>query len=56
VKPFHVFVHRPVKGSRLDPSAPDPDYAAKMIIDATRPLGMSFPERLKTADWPADSP
>lgn len=51
-----VEILRGVKGSRLDPSAPDPDYAAKMIIDATRSIGMSFPERLKTADWPADSP
>jgi 2,5-furandicarboxylate decarboxylase 1 len=46
-----VEVIRGVKGSRLDPSAPDPDYAAKMIIDATRPLGAPFPERLHSADW-----
>jgi hypothetical protein len=30
---------------------PGPDYAAKMIIDATRPLDVSFPERLRAADW-----
>lgn len=43
-----------VKGSRLDPSAPNPDYATKMIIDATCPLGTPFPERLRCADWPGD--
>jgi 2,5-furandicarboxylate decarboxylase 1 len=42
---------RGVKGSRLDPSAPDPDYASKMIIDATRPLSAAFPERLRCAEW-----
>jgi 2,5-furandicarboxylate decarboxylase 1 len=42
---------RGVKGSRLDPSAPDPDYASKLIVDATRPLGGAFPERLRTAEW-----
>jgi 2,5-furandicarboxylate decarboxylase 1 len=47
-----VEIMRGVKGSRLDPSAPDPDYASKMIVDATRPLGGSFPERLRTAEWP----
>jgi UbiD family decarboxylase len=46
-----VEILRGVKGSRLDPSAPDPDYAAKMIIDATRPLSGHFPKRLRTADW-----
>lgn len=46
-----VEILRGVKGSRLDPSAPNPDYAAKMIIDATRPLGVAFPERLRCADW-----
>lgn len=46
-----VEIIRGVKGSRLDPSAPDPDYAAKMIIDATCRLDMPFPERLRCADW-----
>jgi 2,5-furandicarboxylate decarboxylase 1 len=46
-----VDIIRGVKGSRLDPSAPDPDYAAKLIIDATRPLGMPYAERLRTAEW-----
>jgi 2,5-furandicarboxylate decarboxylase 1 len=43
-----------VKGSRLDPSAPDPDYASKMIIDATRSLGIAYMERLRCAAWPPD--
>jgi len=46
-----VEIIRGVKGSRLDPSAPNPDYAAKMIIDATCPLDTPFPDRLRTADW-----
>lgn len=46
-----VEILRGVKGSRLDPSAPNPDYAAKMIIDATRPLDLPFPERLRCAEW-----
>ncbi len=46
-----VEILRGVKGSRLDPSARNPDYAAKMIIDATRPLDMAFPERLRCAEW-----
>ncbi len=49
-----VDVLRGVKGSRLDPSAPDPDYAAKLIIDATRPLGVTYAERLRTAEWRED--
>lgn len=40
-----------VKGSRLDPSAPNPDYASKLIIDATRRLNIDFPDRLQAAEW-----
>jgi 2,5-furandicarboxylate decarboxylase 1 len=47
-----VEILRGVKGSRLDPSARDPDYAAKMIIDATRAGDVHFADRLQCAPWP----
>jgi 2,5-furandicarboxylate decarboxylase 1 len=46
-----VDIIRGIKGSRLDPSATDPDYASKLIIDATKPLDLPYAERLRTADW-----
>jgi len=49
-----VEIIRGVTGSRLDPSARNPDYAAKMIIDATCPLDLRLPERLRCADWPEE--
>jgi len=36
-----------VKGSPLDPSNPGSLHHATMIVDATKPLGQPFPERLR---------
>jgi len=40
-----------VKGSRLDPVHPGKDWGSKMIIDACRNEGISFPARIATADY-----
>ncbi len=40
-----------VKGSRLDPVHPGKDWGSKMIIDACRNEGISFPNRIATADY-----
>lgn len=40
-----------VKGSRLDPVQPGKDWGSKMIIDACCNEDVSFPARIKTADY-----
>lgn len=45
-----VDVIKNVKGSTLDPSQIDDIMTAKMIIDATRPVGRPFASRIKVPD------
>ncbi len=40
-----------VKGSRLDPVRPGKDWGSKLIIDACRNEGISFPDRIATAPY-----
>ncbi len=45
-----VDILKNVKGNTLDPSQTDDVMTAKMIIDATKPLGRPFAERLRVPD------
>jgi 2,5-furandicarboxylate decarboxylase 1 len=45
-----VEILKNVKGNTLDPSQIDDVMTAKMIIDATRPLGRPFSERVRVPD------
>lgn len=45
-----VDILKNVKGNTLDPSQTDDIMTSKMIIDATKPLGRSFAERVRVPD------